>query len=106
MASLRYAIRAYAIGGDGPATILTKVAGLLSVDDDGHFATVVCALVDIDRHEVTVANAGHREPLLLDGRHAAFISTKIGAPIGVRTSTPYESVTLPVPMDVGPSPRT
>jgi serine phosphatase RsbU (regulator of sigma subunit) len=97
MASLRYAIRAYARQGDDPATILTKLADLIDVGDSGHFATVLCGVIDVPRHTVTLANAAHPEPLLVNTDHAEFVSTAVGVPIGVENSKPYESVTLTVP---------
>ncbi len=97
MASLRYAIRAYAAQGDDPATILNKLAALLDVEVDGQFATVMCVLLDVDAHSVELANAGHLEPLLLDGDRATFVTTEIGLPIGVRSAVPYESVSVSVP---------
>jgi serine phosphatase RsbU (regulator of sigma subunit) len=97
MASLRYAIRAYAAHGDDPAGILTKLSALISVGDAGHFATVLCAVIDVHAHLVTIANAGHPQPLLVDAGQARFISTNIGVPIGVDDTTPYASVTITVP---------
>jgi serine phosphatase RsbU (regulator of sigma subunit) len=96
MASLRYAIRAYAAQGDDPATILRKLADLIDVGDSGHFATVLCGLIDIGRHEVTIANAAHPEPLLVDRDGARFVSTNVGVPIGVEQRGPYEPVTVSV----------
>ncbi|HEX4540747.1 MAG TPA: SpoIIE family protein phosphatase [Acidimicrobiales bacterium] len=97
MASLRYAIRAYAAQGDQPSIILDKLSELLSVAGDGHFATVICALVDIKRHQMIVANAGHLNPLLVVGHEARFVATDVGAPVGVSEHTSYHSVTVPVP---------
>jgi serine phosphatase RsbU (regulator of sigma subunit) len=97
MASLRYAIRAYARQGDDPATILTKIADLIDVGESGHFATVLCGVIDAQRHTVTLANAAHPEPLLVDSDHAEFVSTDVGVPIGVDHSKPYVSVTVTVP---------
>ena len=45
MASLRYAIRAFASRGDDPAAILAGLTRLLDLEQDGHFATVLCATV-------------------------------------------------------------
>jgi hypothetical protein len=59
MASLRYAARAYAVEGHSPALILTKLAALVSVARDEHFATVLCGLLNVADGRVTVANAGH-----------------------------------------------
>ena len=96
MASLRYATRAYAAQGDDPAAILTKLTALLDVHDDGHFATVLCGRIDVDRHVVTIANAGHPEPLVVDAGGDRFVSTNVGVPIGVPSPKPYTSVTIEV----------
>jgi serine phosphatase RsbU (regulator of sigma subunit) len=99
MASLRFATRAYAAQGDDPATILTKLGNLISVVVDGHFATVLCGLIDVDRHEVTLANAGHPEPLLIAAGDTRFVSTNVGVPIGVRGPNPYLPVRVTVPAE-------
>jgi serine phosphatase RsbU (regulator of sigma subunit) len=97
MASLRYAIRAYAAQGDDPATILRRLAELINVGDSGHFATVLCGLIDIRGHQVTIANAAHPEPLVVDGDRAGFVATEVGVPIGVAQRRPYVHVTVEVP---------
>ena len=97
MASLRYAIRAYAAQGDNPAAILTKLGDLISVGADGHFATVLCGVIDVAGHEVTLANAAHPQPLIIDGTTASFLTTTVGVPIGVEHPGPYASVTVTIP---------
>jgi serine phosphatase RsbU (regulator of sigma subunit) len=67
MASLRFAIRAFASQGDSPPVILAKLTRLVDVDHDDHFATVLCAIVDVAAHTLAIANAGHPNPLLLHG---------------------------------------
>jgi len=89
MASLRFAIRAYAVQGDRPGTILTKLSDLLSVRSDGHFATVLCATIDLRDGTMTCANAGHPEPLLI-ASDAQFVATHIGLPVGVERGSMYE----------------
>lgn len=64
---------------------------------DGHFATVLCALVDVAGRSITCANAGHPEPLLVDGHDAQFIETTIGVPIGVRPNAHYDEVITTLP---------
>ena len=93
MASLRYAVRAFASQGDTPTVILHKLNALLDVHDDGHFATVLCAVIDIASHSVTFANAGHPNPLLIEGEHALVIETEVGLPIGVRRDAEYAPIT-------------
>lgn len=83
MASLRYAIRAYAIEGHGPEVILEKLGHLLRLERDGHFATVLCATVDSEARTFTVASAGHPPPLVVEGDAGRFLDLPIGAPVGV-----------------------
>jgi serine phosphatase RsbU (regulator of sigma subunit) len=97
MASLRYAIRAYATQGDAPATILGKLSNLVSISRDGHFATVLCGTIDVAGHRLTLANAGHPEPLLINGAEAKFVSSIIGVPVGVAPRMQYSEVTVDVP---------
>jgi serine phosphatase RsbU (regulator of sigma subunit) len=96
MAALRYAIHAYAAQGDDPATILTKLSKLVSVERDGHFATVLCGSVDVARHRVTVANAGHPTPLIVTRDSSDFLTTIVGPPIGVNGAS-YTAVDAEVP---------
>jgi serine phosphatase RsbU (regulator of sigma subunit) len=97
MASLRYAIRAYAAQGDEPAAVLTKLTKLLSVARDGAFATVLCGIIDVERHEAILASAGHPYPLLVANGRTEFVPTRNGVPVGVTGSEPYESVTASIP---------
>ena len=95
MASLRYSIRAYVAQGDAPEIILSKLTKLINVVRDGHFATVLCGLVDVKEHTVTLANAGHPNPLLISGSSAEFVATNVGPPVGVAAAT-YTSVGVKV----------
>jgi serine phosphatase RsbU (regulator of sigma subunit) len=97
MASLHYAIRAYAAEGDQPSEILSKLGALLDVDQHGHFATVLCGYVDLGRRHVTVASAGHFAPLLVGREGGRYVDIEAGPPIGVRSSAPYRSTTFSVP---------
>jgi serine phosphatase RsbU (regulator of sigma subunit) len=97
MASLRFAIHAYAADNDPPATILGKLSNVLSVATSGHMATVLCALIDIDAGEITVASAGHLPPLVITDSHSEYLKPKIGLPVGIQAGTEYVSTTIPVP---------
>jgi hypothetical protein len=99
MASMRYALRAYAAQGDSPSTILAKLGELLSVVRDGHFATVLCLVVDRSTRTMEIANAGHPQPLLIDAGGARFIEVPVGVPVGVASGEAYESITVPVPTE-------
>ena len=97
MASIHFAIRGFVSEGHSPATVLNTLSAMLHVRQDGYFATVLCGMVDIDRHELTMANAGHLPPLLLDHDGGQFLSMHVGPPIGVTTRVPYEAITVAVP---------
>jgi serine phosphatase RsbU (regulator of sigma subunit) len=95
MAYLRHAMRAYIAEGDGPATVLSKLGNLVGPSNDGHFATVLCMHVDLDRHLLTMASAGHFPPLLIDEDGARFAQVTVATPIGVgNRTTPEESRTV------------
>ena len=96
MASLHYAIRAYATEGDPPSVILTKLSRLIQVDRDEQFATVLCGVVDVGGHRMTLANAGHLPPLLVENGHSGFVDTEVGPPIGISAHYPYTDVTVEV----------
>jgi serine phosphatase RsbU (regulator of sigma subunit) len=96
MAALRYAIHAYAAQGDKPGTILTKLNKLVSVKSSGQLATVLCVLVDLDAHELTITSAGHLPPLLISDGRGEFVKSDVGLPIGVDRHAAYTSATVTV----------
>lgn len=83
MASLRFASRALALEGHGPAAVLKQLAKTLDFAVDGHFATVLCGLADTSRHEITFANAGHLPPLLRNNGTAKILNVPAAPPVGV-----------------------
>ncbi|MFL5822047.1 MAG: PP2C family protein-serine/threonine phosphatase [Solirubrobacteraceae bacterium] len=99
MAALRYGVHAYAAQGDPPGTILTKLSGLVSVRASGQLATVLCALVDVEAHELTVASAGHLPPLLISNGSSDFVRGKVGVPIGLDRDAGYTPTTVKAPAD-------
>lgn len=97
MASLHYAIRAYAAQGDDAETILGKLTALLDVARDGHFATVLVGHVDVPEHRMTVVSAGHLPPLVVSNGGAHFVEAVPGAPVGVAGTVQYVPLTVQVP---------
>jgi serine phosphatase RsbU (regulator of sigma subunit)/type II secretory pathway pseudopilin PulG len=98
MAAMHFAIRGFVSEGHPPATVLDRLRGLLDVVRDDHFATVVCGVGDIARHELTIANAGHLPPLLVAAGRGEFVATELGPPIGL----PLRAASEPVTVTVGP----
>ena len=97
MASLRYAIHAYAAQDDPPAMILTKLSKLVNVGATGQLATILCALLDVEAHELTVTSAGHLPPLLISNGTGTFIQSAVGVPIGVNAGSTYTSTAVSTP---------
>ena len=83
MAQLRHAINAHAADGREPSVVLSKVGRLVDIGSDGHFATAVCGRLDLASGELTVANAGHLVPVVVDGEGADLLATAVGPPLGV-----------------------
>jgi serine phosphatase RsbU (regulator of sigma subunit)/anti-sigma regulatory factor (Ser/Thr protein kinase) len=97
MATMRPAIRAYAVQGDDPAIVLSKLDDLVSVVRDGCFATVLCAVLDVPHRKVTLSSAGHPPPLLISPSGAYFIATPPSTPVGVSSPLAPVSSTTFVP---------
>lgn len=97
MASLRFAIHAYAAQDDPPDEILTKLSNLVNVNTSGQLATVLCAVVDVDAHRLTVTSAGHLPPLLLSNGSGTFVHSDVGVPIGVKAGVRYTSTSVDTP---------
>jgi serine phosphatase RsbU (regulator of sigma subunit) len=90
MATLRSSIRAFASEGRQPAEIFDRLTRLVDIERDGHFATVVCAALDLVTGDVTVANAGHPSPLLVTPKGVSLLEVPVGPPIGVVAKATYE----------------
>jgi serine phosphatase RsbU (regulator of sigma subunit) len=97
MASLRFAIHAYAAQDDPPEAILTKLSNLVNVNTSGQIATVLCAVVDVHAHRLTVTSAGHLPPLLVSNGSGTFVRSDVGVPIGVREGVRYTSTSVQTP---------
>ena len=81
MARLRFTIRAYLTEGHVPDVVLEMCSRQLSVNPDGHMATVLIGVGDTDTGVVTMANAGHLNPLQVSDNTAAFLPTNVGLPL-------------------------
>jgi serine phosphatase RsbU (regulator of sigma subunit) len=64
------------------------------------FVTLIAALVDLSRHEVTLVNAGHMTPLICrrdSGRIEEVMPRQLaGLPVGVQKDSPYTSSRVPL----------
>jgi serine phosphatase RsbU (regulator of sigma subunit) len=97
MASLRHATLAYAADDPRPAAVLGKLSDFVNRTPHAYFATVICALIDVPAHMLTLASAGHLPPLLIAGGEGDFIDLDVGVPIGVVRAAPYVETRVEVP---------
>lgn len=83
MASTRSILRMCAEQVDSPAALLTEVNRVLTADlPSAKFVTLVYAVLDPRHRTVTVGNAGHLPPVLVDRRGARPLDARLGMPLG------------------------
>jgi serine phosphatase RsbU (regulator of sigma subunit)/PAS domain-containing protein len=87
MGQLRLALRAYAIDGYSPSEVVSRVDRLLERLDETQIATLVYAVLEPGFGKVTIVNAGHPPPLVVDplgnpGLLTRAISVALGAGAG------------------------
>lgn len=97
MALVRHATLAYIAQDHRPGVVLGKLSAFVSGVTRDYFATVLCALVDIDGHTLTIASAGHLPPLLLDGERGEFVEITAEPPIGFPHGGSFREETVEVP---------
>jgi hypothetical protein len=96
MAALRFAVRAYLAEGHDVAEVLCRLRGLLDIDVDHQFATVLIGEVDTAAGQVRLISAGHFPPLLVDGGEPRQLACPVSPPIGVETADGHVPTTVAV----------
>jgi GAF domain-containing protein/anti-sigma regulatory factor (Ser/Thr protein kinase) len=96
MGQLRNAVRAYALEGLGPATILERLNQLsLELGPHDLFATVTLMVADPRRSELRLASAGHPPPLLVSpGEAARFVEGGRSLALGASRNAAYEETAV------------
>lgn len=93
MARLRFTTRAYLLEGHPPDVVLEMTSRQIDFREDRHFATVLVGIGDHETGQLTLANAGHFDPLIVSGASSEYLITKRGVALGLGPSR-YESVTF------------
>ncbi len=84
MSATRGMFRSLAEACGSPAELLGKLNRLLVEDfPAGRFVTMVYGVLDPAARTLTLANAGHLRPLLVDASGAHFLDTERGMPLGI-----------------------
>ena len=97
MALLRHATLAYAAEEYRPAAVLAKLSDFVNSEEHDYFATVLCALIDLESHTITMASAGHIAPLLINGDQGEYVKFDVNVPIGVMRDADFRETTVSVP---------
>jgi anti-sigma regulatory factor (Ser/Thr protein kinase) len=89
MGQLRNALRAYAIEGHTPGSVVERLDRLVQALNPGRMATLVYMVLEPDGRSLTFANAGHLPALLVEpGKPPRLVEGARGVPLGV---LPYAS---------------
>ncbi|MGK5680282.1 SpoIIE family protein phosphatase [Actinoplanes sp. URMC 104] len=87
MAEVRHAVRAYAVEGHPPATVLRLVNNFMRTVLPADSATICLLTLDPGTGEVRMASAGHLPPLLHTGEAVRFLEPH-GPLLGINASRP------------------
>ncbi|MGR4854052.1 SpoIIE family protein phosphatase [Streptomyces sp. LARHCF252] len=97
MGQVRTAIHAHATAGAAPDQILVRINRLLSDLDSELLVSCLYAHLDLARHQVAFASAGHVPPLLRHtSRAAAVLDVEPGPLLGIDTGGHYPVTTAPL----------
>jgi PAS domain S-box-containing protein len=90
---LRSAIRAYALEGHDPPTVVERLNRVMWAEiEDTEMATLIYAVLDPAEGRISWVNAGHLPPLLLDAQgESRFLEGPRAVPLGVMPYVSYEA---------------
>jgi serine phosphatase RsbU (regulator of sigma subunit) len=96
MAALRFAVRAYVAEGHDIEAVLVRLRGLLDIDTDHQFATVLLGELDTVAGRLRFVSAGHFAPLLLTADGARMLDCPVAPPVGVPSPPAGPATVVPV----------
>jgi phosphoserine phosphatase RsbU/P len=99
MGRLRSALRAYALEGHQPTTVLSLADHKLQFFEPGLMATMLCVVSRPPFDELEIASAGHLPPVLaIPGCSPVLLDVPVTLPLGVRAHAPRSSTTVELPL--------
>jgi serine phosphatase RsbU (regulator of sigma subunit) len=96
MASLRYAVNAYAAEDPDPGRVLTRLAALDDLAGRPKFATVLVCLLEEGGRRLHLASAGHLAPVVASPAGAHALDIEPGPPRGLGPHC-YTTATVDLP---------
>jgi serine phosphatase RsbU (regulator of sigma subunit)/anti-sigma regulatory factor (Ser/Thr protein kinase) len=99
MGQLRNALRAYALEDKDPCVVLQRLNAFMNdLGPSQSMATLLYGVFDLDSSSLTLSNAGHPPPLIVDDkREACFVEGGLGPPLGAVVSPTFTNVTVQLP---------
>lgn len=97
MSQLRNALRAYACEGARPVEVLERLNALCFQQQLATIATCVYAVLDPVARTLTVVNAGHYPPLLLEPLRTTYLDAAPQPPVGAVRAPEYTASTCVLP---------
>src|SRR4051794_6713040 len=90
MAQLRTGLRAYALDGNEPGSVLERMNHLLGSLQPGTMTTLAYIVLDLEEQAATIVSAGHIPPLVVEPDGAArFAAVEGDPPLGVSRTATY-----------------
>jgi serine phosphatase RsbU (regulator of sigma subunit) len=99
MAALRFGVRAYVSEGHDIEVVLDKLRGLLDIETDHQFATVLLGELDATSGRLRLVSAGHFAPVLVSDGRATLLDCPIAPPVGVAAPAPAPAAVVWVGRD-------
>nr|WP_225955262.1 fused response regulator/phosphatase [Kibdelosporangium phytohabitans] len=95
MGEVRHALRAYAVEGHGPAEITYRLDAMLRRFHPRGYTTLCLMVLDLASEELSVVNAGHIPPLIIDREQARYLHLP-GPLLGIGVDRPA-ATRIPLP---------
>jgi anti-sigma regulatory factor (Ser/Thr protein kinase) len=98
MAQLRNGLRAFALDQMKPSSTVARLNRLTGEVDESAFATLVYAVLDLERRVVRFTAAGHLPPVVVyPDRRVAFLEGGRSLPLGVSVEAEFEQEAVELP---------
>lgn len=94
MGRIRSALRAYALESDNPADVLQRLDRKIQRFEPDAIATVLYAVISVDRTRVTLSSGGHLPPLMIGKDGTCRLEIPPDLPLGVDTKVPRRNTEI------------
>jgi len=94
MAQLRHALRAYIVRAPSVAVAVSRLNDLITQAMPKEMATAIVAELDPGLRRITLVNAGHLPPMVIDADGARLVEAERGLALGIRSAESYRATTI------------